>query len=104
MQDESVQHSVHWAAVPKFVPFTDARSRLSELVDEVELLHEHVVITRNGRPAAVLLSSDEYESLQETLEVLGDDETLEALRESEEDVKAGRTYTLDQVKRDLGLA
>ena len=90
--------------MPKFVAFTDARSRLSELVDEVVRLHEHVVITRNGRPAAVLLSSDEYESLQETLDVLADGETLEALRESDEDVKAGRTYTLDEVKRDLGLA
>ncbi len=88
----------------KTVPFTEARSRLSELVDEVEERHEHLVITRNGRPAAVVLSADEYEALEETLEVLDDPEALGALRESEEDVRAGRLFSLAEVKRDLGLA
>lgn len=64
------------------VPFTEARGTLSELLDELALVHEHVVITRNGKPAAVLLSADEYEALQETLEVLEDAETLSALREA----------------------
>jgi len=41
------------------VPFTEARGSLSELLDELALVHEHVVITRNGKPAAVLLSADE---------------------------------------------
>lgn len=90
-------------AVAKTVPFTEARSRLSELMDEVELRHEHLVITRNGRPAAVVLSADEYEALEETLEVLADDETMAALRESEDDVRAGRLFSLAEVKRDLGI-
>ncbi|MDQ3720228.1 MAG: type II toxin-antitoxin system Phd/YefM family antitoxin [Actinomycetota bacterium] len=88
----------------KTVPFTEARARLTELLDEVNERHEHVVITRNGRPAGVVLSSDEYEALAETLDVLEDDEALEALRASEEDVRAGRVYPLDEVRRELGLA
>lgn len=88
----------------KTVPFTEARAGLSELLDEVNERHEHVVITRNGRPAGVVLSSDEYEALAETLEVLDDDETLEALRESEADVRAGRLHSLDETRRELGLA
>ena len=88
----------------KIVPFTEARARLSELLDELEARHEHVVITRNGRPAAVVLSTDEYEALEETLEILQDDETLSALRESEEDVKSGRLFSLEEVRRELGLA
>jgi antitoxin YefM len=88
----------------KTVPFTHARAHLSDLVDEVERKHEHVVITRNGRPAAVVLSADEYEELEETLEILQDEDALEALRESEEDVRAGRVFTLDVVRRELGLA
>lgn len=87
----------------KIVPFTEARSTLSELLDEVADRQEHVVITRNGRPAAVVLSSEEYEALAETLEILEDDETLAALRESEADVKAGRVYPVDEVRRELGL-
>jgi prevent-host-death family protein len=73
------------------VPFTEARGSLSELLDELALVHEHVVITRNGKPAAVLLSADEYE-------------TLSALREGEEDVKARRLASLDEVRHELGLA
>ncbi len=66
--------------------------------------HEHVVITRNGRPAAVVLSAAEWEAIQETLEVLADEPTLEALRQSEQDVRAGRLSPLDDVRGELGLA
>jgi len=88
----------------KIIPFTEARARLTEVLDEVETRHEHVVITRNGRPAAVVISTEEWEALEETLEILQEDETLAALRESEQDVKAGRLFSLAEVRRDLGLA
>jgi prevent-host-death family protein len=86
------------------VPFTEARAKLSELLDELERRHEHVVITRNGRPTAVLVPADEQEVLEETLEILQDEDILTALRESEEDARAGRLRTLREVRRDLGLA
>ncbi len=95
---------LYTTSMTKVVPFTEARARLTELLDEVSERHEHVVITRNGRPAGVVLSSDEYESLVETLDVLEDEEALKALRESESDVQAGRVYSLDEVRRELGLA
>jgi antitoxin YefM len=88
----------------KIIPFTEARSKLSELLDDLERRHEHVVITRKGRPAGVLIPAAELEAIEETLEVLQDQELLEALRESEEDVKAGRLSTLPEVRRELGLA
>lgn len=90
--------------MPKTVPFTQARAELSDLLDEVQQRHEHVEITRNGRPAGVLMSSEEYEVIQETLDILGDPATLKALRESEADVRARRLHTLDEVRRELGLA
>ena len=87
----------------KVVPFSEARARLSDLLDELERRHEHVVITRNGRPAAVLVSAAEQEVLEETLEILQDEELLKALRESEQDVKNGRLTPLREVRRELGL-
>lgn len=87
----------------KTVPLSEARANLSELLDELERRHEHVVITRNGRPTAVLVPVDEQEVLEETLEILQDEDILDALRESEEDVKAGRLRTLREVRRELGL-
>jgi antitoxin YefM len=87
----------------KTIPFTEARAKLSELLDEVETRHEHVVITRNGRPAAVLVPAEEQEILEETLEILQDEELLQALRESEDDVRDGRLTPLQEVRRELGL-
>ena len=87
----------------KTVPFTEARARLSELLDDVDVRHEHVVITRKGRPIAVLVPVEEQEALEETIEILQDEGLLDALRESEADVKAGRVATLSEVRRDLGL-
>ncbi len=87
----------------KTVPFTQARTTLSELLDELEERHEHVVITRKGRPVAVLVPAEEQEILEETLEILQDEDLLEALRESEEDVKSGRLTRLLEVRRELGL-
>lgn len=88
----------------RIVPFTEARARLTELLDDVEARHEHIIITRKGRPTAVVISPDEWDTIEETLDVLQDEETLAALRESDEDVKAGRLFTLDEVRRELGLA
>jgi len=90
--------------MPKSVSFTQARAELSDLLDDVERSHEHVEITRNGRPVAVLMSQKEYEVIQDTLEILGDAETLDALRESEADVRARRLQALAEVRRELGLA
>lgn len=86
------------------VSFTDARAHLSELMDLVAKRHEHLVITRNGRPEAVVLSAADYAALQETLAVLDDGEAQDGLAESEEDVAAGRIRDWHDVKRELGLA
>ncbi len=85
------------------VPFTEARSTLSDLLDYVQAEQDHVVITRNGKQVALLMSMDEWESWEETIEVLSDTELMETLRRSEEDVQAGRLVEWDEVKRDLGL-
>lgn len=86
------------------MPFTEARTHLTELLDDVESVHEHVVITRNGRPAAIVMSQAEYDSLIETLEILGDQKLMEDLAASDEDVAAGRMVPWEEVKHELGLA
>jgi len=88
----------------RVIPFTHARAALSSLLDEVVRTHEHVVIARNGRPTAVLMSAEEYEAIEETLEILDDEEAMEALRRAEKDVRAGRVREWDEVRRELGLA
>jgi len=71
-------------------PLTEVRDNLSEILDQVIATGQEFVITRYGRPAAVLIAVDEYEALIESLNVLSDDDTLEALAEAELDIAEGR--------------
>jgi prevent-host-death family protein len=75
-------------------PLTEARDRLSEIIDDVGAGASAWVITKHGRPVAVIMSHDEYESLIETLNVLSDPDTMAALGEAEEDLAAGRVGPL----------
>lgn len=72
----------------------DVKNRLSEVVDQVEREHGRVVITKHGRPAAVVVSVDDLESLEETLDVMGKPRLLEQIRDSLAEVGAGEAETL----------
>ena len=65
------------------------KDRFSEYVDRVENEHERVVVTRNGRPAIVLISTDDLASLEETISVLSDTDAIRALQTAEAAVAAG---------------
>ena len=65
------------------------RDRFSEYVDRVQHEHERIVVTRNGRPAAVLISAEDLASLEETLAVLGDAGAVRSIREADEAVAQG---------------
>jgi len=68
------------AATP--VPLSEAKARLSELARRVRQQHERITLTRNGEPEAVLLSVDDLEGLEMTLEILGDVEAVARISES----------------------
>lgn len=79
----------------RMTPLTEARSRLSEIVDDVTATGSTFVISRHGRPAAVVIGYEEYESLVETMNILADDATMAALAEAERDIAAGELTELD---------
>jgi prevent-host-death family protein len=60
----------------------EVKNRLSEVVDAVEREHGRLVITKHGRPAAVVVSVEDLEGLEETLDVMGNDTLLEDIREA----------------------
>lgn len=70
-------------------PVRNVRDRFSEFVDRAEREHERVVVTRNGRPAVVLISYEDLEALEETLDILSDPNALAEIREAEEAVARG---------------
>lgn len=77
------------------VPFTDAKAHLSELVDKVVGEHERFIVTRHGRPAAVLVSPDELEALEETVDILQDRKLMESIRRSREQAARGERISLE---------
>ena len=76
------------------LPFSEVKAHLSEVADRVEREHDRILVTRNGRPSFVLLSPDDLASLEETLDILQDDEVMESLRTSRQQAAAGDTVPL----------
>jgi antitoxin YefM len=80
---------------------TDAKARLSELVAMVEQTQEHIEITRNGEPAAVLVSHAELEALRETVAILSDPTAVEDIRQAEADISAGNTVSAESLRESM---
>lgn len=87
----------------KTVPLSEAKDKLSGLIEEAERTHEMVSITRHGRPAVVLMAADDLESLQETLFWLSQPGIRDDLAAAEVDIEAGRTVGSDELRAELGL-
>ena len=77
-------------ALDRFVPISHAKTHLLDLVRSLQARQDVVAITRDGTPAAVLLSMEQYEGLIETLELLSDAEAWRSLRRSLRQARAGR--------------
>jgi prevent-host-death family protein len=71
-------------------PLTEVRDNLREIVDDVVDTGNVYTITRHGRAVAVVLSSDEYESLVETMNILADSNAMEAIAEGENEIGGER--------------
>ncbi len=83
------------------LPLADVKARLSAVVDEVQGTHERVVITRNGRPAAVLVSPDDLAALEETLDVLSRPDVLADLAAARAELTRGEGLSAEQLHQAL---
>ena len=76
------------------LPFSEVKAHLSELADRVERQHDRILVFRNGRPSFVLLSPDDLESLEESLDILKDDELMVSIRRSRKNAEQGKRVRL----------
>ena len=85
----------------KVLSVSEAKMKLSGLIDTVNATDEEIVITKNGRPAAVLVSPDEFESLKETVAVRSDSALIKEIKKGLRALKMRRAklYTLDELFR-----
>jgi prevent-host-death family protein len=81
------------------MPLSEAKARLSEVADEVDRTHDRVHITRNGREYVVLISAEDLESLEATIELLGDPAAIERLHDAEAAIARGETTSAEEMTR-----
>jgi antitoxin YefM len=88
------------AHVDQFVSVTQAKAQLLDLVRQLQKRQDTVGITRDGVPAAVLLSMEHFEGLMETLDILSDSKTIRPLRRSLKQAKAGDWVSQESTFKD----
>jgi prevent-host-death family protein len=93
--------SVYAFCVARQVPVREFRSRLSELLDDVADRRDHILVTRNGKPAAALVPIDEYQALEESAEILSDPDALDAIEAGLADLNRGDVVTLAALRDEL---
>lgn len=80
------------------LPLAEIKAHLSEIVDRVEREHERVVLTRNGRPAAVIMSPADLEAIEDTLDLLSDPEAMKEIYAARTDAANGRVLTAEELR------
>ena len=83
------------------MPLAEARAHLSQLVDSAVTTHERIEITRNGRRSAVLLSSEDFDALIETLDILSDADLVRDLRTAINEATMGDVESLADVRAEM---
>jgi prevent-host-death family protein len=80
------------------LPLSDVKARFSEIAEEVDRTHDRVLVTRNGREYVVVMSVEDLESMEATMELLADPAAQRRLRQSERDIAAGRVVDTDGLR------
>ena len=88
----------------KTIPLAEAKKNLSVIIRAVEEKYDRFTITKNGVSEAVIISSSEFEGLLETLDILTNKEEKEALARANEQVKRGKTISLEKIKEKYDLS
>ncbi len=81
--------------IESYVPVTQAKAKLLDMVRQLQNTNDTIAITKNGVPEAVILSMQKFEGLLETINILADPETMRQLHGSAKDVKAGRLIDIE---------
>jgi len=80
------------------MPLSEAKAHLSEIAEEVHRTHERVLLTKNGRDYVVVMAVEDLESIEATLELLGDPQAQERVRQSEAEIERGEFLLEDEVR------
>jgi len=80
------------------LPLAVVKAKFSEMVDRVESQHDRITVTRNGRPAAVLMSAEDLAAIEDTLDLLSDPVAMADIATARRELAAGRTVSADELR------
>lgn len=85
------------------IPLTQLRPKLPQIMDRLSKYFDRYVVTRHGKPEAVMLSEEDYESLLETIEILSDKELVGRIKKAKKEIAEGKTISLEKLRRKLEI-
>lgn len=85
----------------KYLSIRELRPRLPSVIRDAAATYARYIVTRRGKPEAVILSIDDYESLMETLDILADPRAMKAIRKGEEEIRKGYGRSLEEIEKSI---
>lgn len=82
---------------------TEARKRIFEIAEEVQKPDNYYTLTEKGKPKAVIISAEEFDSITETIDILSDPDILDNIKQAEEEYRNGEYKTWDELKKEFGM-
>lgn len=83
----------------KTMPLSEVKAKLSEVIDDVVATHERVTVTRNGRPAVVIVGTDDFEAIEETISILSNPAAMDAIAAGRSAIESGDIESRAEIEK-----
>ena len=77
------------------------RPKLPEVIRHIDQKLDRYIVTKRGRPVAIMMSVDDYESLLETIEILSDKNAVKRIKQSKKEIKEGKIVSLKELRKRI---
>ena len=83
------------------ITLKELRPELPEVIKDIDAKLDRYIVTKRGKPVAIMMSPDDYEGLLETIEILSDKETARRIKKAKQQLKEGKTISLEELRRRI---
>jgi len=83
------------------ITLKELRPELPAVIKDIDTKLGRYIVTKRGKPIAVMMSPDDYEGLLETIEILSDKETARRIKKAKQEIKEGKTISLEELRRKI---
>ena len=97
-----VRYNVHMS-IKNTLPISEARKKIFDIAKQVQKPGQYFTLTEKGHPTVVVMSAEEFESIMETMEIMGDPKLMSNIKKAEEEYKKGEYVTWEDLKNKWGI-